>query len=79
MTCSAGYVASNQPELIAAVERQRLLAGAILGAFEAWLVLRSLGSAGLRFERQCDNAQALAMMLRGHPGVRSGALPGAVR
>jgi cystathionine gamma-lyase len=72
----AGYVAGNQPELIAAVERQRLLAGAILGAFEAWLVLRSLGSAGLRFERQCHNAQALATMLRGHPGVRAVRYPG---
>jgi cystathionine gamma-lyase len=74
----AGYVAGNQPELIAAVERQRLLAGAILGAFEAWLVLRSLGSAGLRFERQCHNAQALATMLRGHPGVRAVRYPGLV-
>ena len=74
----AGYVATNQPELIAAVERQRLLAGAILGAFEAWLLLRSLGSAGLRFERQCDNAQALATMLRGHPGVREVHYPGLV-
>jgi cystathionine gamma-lyase len=72
----AGYVATNQPELIAAVERQRLLAGAILGAFEAWLLLRSLGSAGLRFERQCHNAQALATMLRGHPGVRAIRYPG---
>ena len=43
------------------MERERLLAGAILGPFEAWLVLRSLGSAGLRFERQCLNAQALAI------------------
>jgi cystathionine gamma-lyase len=74
----AGYVASNQPELIATAERQRLLAGAILGAFEAWLLLRSLGSAGLRFGRQCDNAQALARMLRGHPGVRAVRYPGLV-
>ena len=72
----AGYVAGNEPELIAAVERERLLAGAILGAFEAWVVLRSLGSAGLRFERQCLSAQALAMMLRGHPAVRAVRYPG---
>ncbi|MGH3542563.1 MAG: cystathionine gamma-lyase [Mycobacterium sp.] len=74
----AGYVAGSQPELIAAVERERLLAGPILGAFEAWLVLRSLGSAGLRFERQCFNAQALATMLRGHPAVRAVRYPGLV-
>jgi cystathionine gamma-lyase len=72
----AGYVAGSQPELIAAVERERLLAGPILGAFEAWLLLRSLSSAGLRFERQCLNAQALATMLHGHPAVRALRYPG---
>lgn len=56
----AGYVATNEPELLVAVERQRVLAGAILGGFEAWLLLRSLASAGLRFERQCQNARAVA-------------------
>lgn len=74
----AGYVATNQPELIAAVERHRLLAGAILGGFEAWLLLRSLGSAGLRFDRQCRNAQAVATMLAGHPSVRAVRYPGLV-
>jgi cystathionine gamma-lyase len=72
----AGYVAGSHPDLMAAVERDRLLAGPILGAFEAWLVLRSLGSAGLRFERQCHNAQTLAVMLRGHPAIRAVRYPG---
>ena len=72
----AGYVAGSHPELMAAVEQERLLAGPILGPFEAWLVLRSLGTAGLRFERQCHNAQALAVMLRTHPAVRSVRYPG---
>lgn len=72
----AGYVAGSQPDLMAALERDRLLAGPILGPFEAWLVLRSLGSAGLRFERQCQNAQAVAMLLRGHPAVRRVRYPG---
>jgi cystathionine gamma-lyase len=72
----AGYVAGSHPELMAAVERERLLAGAILGPFEAWLALRSLGSAGLRFERQCQNAQAVALMLHAHPAVRSVRYPG---
>lgn len=72
----AGYVAGSHPELMAAVARERLLAGPILGAFEAWLVLRGIGSAGLRFERQSQNAQALAVMLRSHPAVRSVRYPG---
>lgn len=71
----AGYVA-GAPEALAGVERQRLLAGAILGGFEAWLLLRSLGSAGLRFERQCQNAAALAALLARHPAVRAVRYPG---
>ncbi|HET6731169.1 cystathionine gamma-lyase [Mycobacterium sp.] len=72
----AGYVAGSHPDLMAAVERDRLHAGGILGAFEAWLVLRSLASAGLRFERQCQNALALAVTLHAHPAVRSVRYPG---
>jgi cystathionine gamma-lyase len=72
----AGYVAGNDPDLIAAVERHRLLAGAILGGFDAWLVLRGLASAGLRFERQCHNAHAVATMLRAHRSVRAVRYPG---
>ena len=48
----------------------------MLGPFEAWLTLRSLGSVGLRFERQCHNALAVALMLRGHPAVRAVRYPG---
>ena len=72
----AGYAAGSHGELMAGGGTRRLLAGPILGAFEAWLVLRSLGSAGLRFERQCQNAQALAVMLRAHPAVKSVRYPG---
>lgn len=72
----AGYVAGGHPELMERLERERLLSGPILGAFEAWLVLRSLGSLGLRFERQCQNAAAVALMLRSHPAVRAVRYPG---
>ena len=46
------------------------------GSFEAWLLLRSLGSFGLRFERQCQNAMALAVALADHPRVRVVRYPG---
>ncbi len=39
-------------------------------------MLRSLGSVGLRFERQCQNAAAVALMLRSHPAVKSVRYPG---
>ncbi len=72
----AGYVAGSHPDQMAAIEHERRLAGAILGAFEAWLALRSMGTAGLRFERQCQNALAMALTLRSHPAVRSVRYPG---
>jgi cystathionine gamma-lyase len=72
----SGYVAGSQPDLMAAIARERLLSGAVLGAFDTWLVLRSLGSAGLRFERQCVNAHAIATLLAGHPAVRGVRYPG---
>lgn len=72
----AGYVAGSQPALMEAVERERLLAGPILGPFEAWMLLRSIGSFGLRFDRQCQNALALATSLAGHPAVGSVRYPG---
>ena len=75
----AGYVAGSRAELMAAVERERLLTGPILGAFEAWLLMRSIGSLGLRFERQCRNAMSLAVELQGHPRVRAVRYPGLPR
>jgi cystathionine gamma-lyase len=72
----AGYVAGSQPELMQAIERERLLAGPILGAMESWMLLRSIGSFGLRFDRQCQNALALATALHGHPAVRGVRYPG---
>ncbi|PRC52979.1 cystathionine gamma-lyase, partial [Mycobacterium sp. ITM-2017-0098] len=72
----AGYVAGSHPEMMERVQRDRLLAGPILGPFEAWLILRSLGTPGLRFERQCQNAAAVALMLRSHPAVKAVRYPG---
>ena len=37
----AGYVAGSHVDQMAAIERERRVAGPILGAFEAWLILRS--------------------------------------
>jgi cystathionine gamma-lyase len=40
------------------------------------MLLRSIGSFGLRFERQCRNAMALAIELARHPRVRAVRYPG---
>ena len=66
----------DRDELMAALESERRLSGPIPGALESWLLLRSIGSLGLRFERQCQNAMALAVALRAHPKVRAVRYPG---
>ena len=71
-----GYVATSDTAVSRQIERERLLSGTVLGPFETWLAHRSLGTAGLRFGRQCDNALALAEMLVDHKAVRSVRYPG---
>ncbi|MEE2057715.1 cystathionine gamma-lyase [Rhodococcus artemisiae] len=71
-----GYLAVRDDTLLPRIDRERLLSGTVLGPFETWLAHRSLGTAGLRFERQCANAQAIAQMLAEHPAVAGVRYPG---
>lgn len=50
--------------------------GAVLGPYEAYLLLRGLKTLPLRMEAHCANAQALAEALRGHPAIRALHYPG---
>jgi len=50
--------------------------GPTLGPHEAYLALRGLKTFPLRFERQCDNAFALARFLKTHPLVERVYYPG---
>jgi cystathionine gamma-synthase len=50
--------------------------GAILGSFEAWLLLRGMRTLHLRVERCCRTAQAIAEHLVGHPGIVAVLYPG---
>ena len=51
-------------------------AGAILGPFEAWLLMRGMRTLPLRVERMCANAQAIAGHLAGHAGIEAVFYPG---
>jgi cystathionine gamma-synthase len=50
--------------------------GAILGPFEAWLLLRGMRTLHLRVERASRSALFLAERLRGHPNVAAVLYPG---
>ncbi|MFD3813370.1 cystathionine gamma-lyase [Rhodococcus sp. NPDC058639] len=71
-----GYVAVSDTTLLPRLDRERLHSGTVLGPFETWLAHRSLGTAGLRIERQCANALAVARMLSEHPAVTGVRYPG---
>ncbi|HLI10057.1 MAG TPA: aminotransferase class I/II-fold pyridoxal phosphate-dependent enzyme [Alphaproteobacteria bacterium] len=50
--------------------------GAVLGPFEAWLLLRGMRTLYLRVERCCRNAQALAEHFQGHGRIAAVHYPG---
>ncbi len=50
--------------------------GAIAGPFDAWLTLRGLKTLGVRMDRHCANAAAVAEFLEGHPKVTQVIYPG---
>ncbi|MCL4155620.1 UNVERIFIED_CONTAM: hypothetical protein GTU68_065658 [Idotea baltica] len=54
-----------------AIRTDRNTAGAVLGPFEAWLLLRGMRTLPLRVERMSQNAQALAEYLSDHPAVET--------
>ena len=54
----------------------RKLMGGVLGAFEAWLLLRGMRTLCLRFERASQNALLIARHLQDHPGIEKVLYPG---
>jgi len=54
----------------------RNLSGAVLGAFEAWLLIRGMRTLSVRFERASNNALALAKHFVKHPQVQGVLYPG---
>jgi cystathionine gamma-synthase len=51
-------------------------AGAVMGPFEAWLLVRSMRTLPLRVEKMCANAMAVAEFLNQHPEVEDVLYPG---
>lgn len=54
----------------------RTSCGAVLGSFEAWLLLRGMRTLPLRVKQACANALYLAEQLERHPGVEQALYPG---
>ncbi|SFL31819.1 cystathionine gamma-synthase [Shimia haliotis] len=59
-----------------AIVMDRGSAGAVMGPFEAWLLLRGMRTMVLRVERMVDNAMKIASYLADHPKVEVVLYPG---
>lgn len=60
---ATGGTISGSRELIAPLKKARILNGAVLGPFEAWLTLRGLRTLAVRMRAHCENAERIAQRL----------------
>ena len=52
------------------------LTGAVLGPFDAYLILRGIQTLDIRMDKHCKNALKLAEFLKGHPAIKTVYYPG---
>ncbi|SFS06934.1 cystathionine gamma-lyase [Agrococcus baldri] len=71
-----GAVVTADASLAESVGFQQFAVGAVNSPFDAWLTSRSLKTLAVRVERHCQNAQAVAEALVGHPAVTAVHYPG---
>ncbi len=73
---AGALVTARRDPLWERIERERGTRGAILGPFEAWLLLRGMRTLYLRVRRSAESALAVARALDGHPAVTGVDHPG---
>lgn len=73
---AGALVTARKDDVWARLRHERGQRGAILGPFEAWLLLRGMKTLFVRVGRSSENAQSVAEMLAVHPAVTSVSYPG---
>jgi cystathionine gamma-synthase len=76
VVAGALVVGAGKEALLARLAQVRNDYGAVLGPFEAWLMLRGMRTLKLRMDAICRNAAAIAQFLAGHPAVVETIYPG---
>ena len=71
-----GAVILNDPELAERLKFLQNAAGAILGPFDSWLVLRGVKTLAVRMQKHNENGLAVAQHLADHPKVKKVFYPG---
>jgi methionine-gamma-lyase len=72
---SAGVIVGSN-ELVTALWRTHKTLGAVLGPFDAWLLLRGIRTLDVRMQRHNENGEALATFLAAHGDVTQVNYPG---
>ncbi|MBR9769210.1 MAG: cystathionine gamma-synthase, partial [Rhodobacteraceae bacterium] len=67
---------ASRDDLWTRIAQNRQVAGSIIGAFEAWMLMRSLRTLPIRVERMCDNALTVARHFEQHSAVEAVWYPG---
>ncbi len=73
---AGAVVTAAETELWDRIGQIRYLAGAVLGPFEAWLLLRGMRTLFVRVRQCSDNARRIAEHFDGHPGIAEVCYPG---
>ena len=73
---AGALAAAAEDELWAKARESRSLDGAILGPFEAWLVLRGMRTMHLRVQQSCASAMHIASHFSAHPKIEQVLYPG---
>jgi cystathionine gamma-synthase len=71
-----GFVATNNDEVASQLKFHQYAIGAVPGPLDCYLLLRGLKTLGVRMERHCDNARAIASFLVNHDAVEDVYFPG---
>jgi cystathionine gamma-synthase len=71
-----GFVATNDDEIASALKFHQYAIGAVPGPLDCYLLIRGIKTLGVRMERHCTNARAIADYLTGHPAVEHVYFPG---
>ncbi len=71
-----GALVVTDPALAERLRFHQNAMGAVPGPVDCWLVLRGIKTLGVRMDRHCANARAIAAMLVDHPAVAAVLYPG---
>lgn len=74
----AGAIATNRSELAEQIYFLQNSTGGVLGAQDAWLLLRGIKTLRVRMEKSAESALQLATFLESHPAVESVYYPGLI-